>query len=333
MHTQITIGTPDGPMPAFEAVPEGPARGGVVVVQEAFGLTSHLADVTGLFAAAGWHAVAPALFHRAGSPVVGYDDLPSVAPLLAGLTAAGLGVDVAATIDHLGGAGLRPERIAIVGFCMGGSVALHAAAAHALGAAASFYGGGVVEGRFGLPPLVDVAPGLRTPWLGLYADEDKGIPVEQVERLRAAAAGAAVATAVVRYPGAQHGFHCAERPAVHDPDAAADAWTRTLAWFAAYVGRADDVRVTDAADARRFELTVAGTLAGFAEYTLRPGAITLDHTEISDDFGGRGLGGVLARATLDSARARGLAVVPRCPFVKGWIAKHPDYADLVASAR
>jgi predicted GNAT family acetyltransferase len=88
--------------------------------------------------------------------------------------------------------------------------------------------------------------------------------------------------------------------------------------------------VTDAPERSRFEITVDGALAGFAFYRLRPGRITFVHTEIDDAYAGRGLGGQLARAALDAARARGLAVRPDCPFIKGWIAKHPDYADLVA---
>lgn len=79
----------------------------------------------------------------------------------------------------------------------------------------------------------------------------------------------------------------------------------------------------------RFEIRADGGLAGFAAYRSAPGRITFTHTEIDDRFAGRGLGGVLVRAALDAARARGLAVHPECPFVRGWIAKHPDYADLV----
>ena len=63
---------------------------------------------------------------------------------------------------------------------------------------------------------------------------------------------------------------------------------------------------------------------------LAPGRITFVHTEVDDAYAGQGLGGKLARAALDDVRARGLAVRPDCPFIKGWIAKHPDYADLVA---
>jgi predicted GNAT family acetyltransferase len=73
---------------------------------------------------------------------------------------------------------------------------------------------------------------------------------------------------------------------------------------------------------------VDGKPAGQAVYQLRPGTIVFLHTEIDDAYGGRGLGGTLVRAALDSARARELHVVASCPFVRSWIEKHPDYADL-----
>ena len=87
--------------------------------------------------------------------------------------------------------------------------------------------------------------------------------------------------------------------------------------------------VVDAPERSRFEITADGTPAGFAAYRLRDGLITFTHTEIDDAFEGRGLGGRLVRAALDAARDRGLAVHPACPFVWSWIAKHPDYRDLV----
>jgi len=76
---------------------------------------------------------------------------------------------------------------------------------------------------------------LQTPWLGLYGDLDKGIPVEEVEQLRDAVAQAKVPAEIVRYDDADHGFHCNDRPAVFNPAAAADGWARTLDWFERYV--------------------------------------------------------------------------------------------------
>ena len=86
---------------------------------------------------------------------------------------------------------------------MGGSVALVAGTLRPLGAAVTYYGGGVAEGRFGFSPLADLAPTLVSPWLGHFGDLDKGIPVEQVEALRRAAAGAAVETEIYRYADAR----------------------------------------------------------------------------------------------------------------------------------
>ncbi|MFE2428888.1 GNAT family N-acetyltransferase [Streptomyces sp. NPDC059373] len=88
-------------------------------------------------------------------------------------------------------------------------------------------------------------------------------------------------------------------------------------------------RVADNPDRSRFEIFDDNELAGFAEYHRYQDEIAFIHTEIDPRFGGRGLGGALARAALDSARDQGLAVLPYCPFIRGWISKHPDYTELV----
>jgi carboxymethylenebutenolidase len=208
--------------------------GGVVVVQEAFGVTEHVEDVCQRFADAGWLAVAPHLFHRTGDPVLDQTDYDGVLPHVGALTAEGIADDIGAALDYVDGAGFRPDAAGIVGFCMGGSVALATAAHRQLGAAVTFYGGGVSKGRFGYPPLVELAPELRTPWLGLYGDRDPSIPVEDIEALSAAAAEATVATEVVRYPDAGHGFH-RDGSAAYHAESAADAWHRTLDWFARHL--------------------------------------------------------------------------------------------------
>lgn len=238
IHTgDETIATSDGPMPAKVAVPHGNPNGAVVVIQEAFGLTPHIADVAARLARAGWHTVAPALFHRQGSPVIAYDDIASARPIMSTLTADGLTTDLTATFDHLEAAGFPAARVGVVGFCMGGSVTLYAGTLRRLGAAVTFYGGGVTTGRFGLPSLAELAPTLTSPWLGLFGDEDASIPVDEVELLRQAAATASIETAVVRYPGAGHGFHCDERPSHYHADAARDAWQRTLGWLDRHVAK------------------------------------------------------------------------------------------------
>jgi predicted GNAT family acetyltransferase len=79
-----------------------------------------------------------------------------------------------------------------------------------------------------------------------------------------------------------------------------------------------------------YEITVDGTHAGLAAFVERPGVVVFTHTEIDDAFEGQGIGSALARAALDDVRARGLKVNPRCPFIKAWIERHPDYQELVA---
>jgi carboxymethylenebutenolidase len=118
---------------------------------------------------------------------------------------------------------------------MGGTVAFFAATLGTVGAAASFYGGGVTTGRFGFPPLVELAADLKCPWLGLYGDLDQSIPVEQVEALRAATNAVSVPTEIVRYAEGQHGFHCDARPDSFNEAAASDARARALAFFAEHL--------------------------------------------------------------------------------------------------
>jgi predicted GNAT family acetyltransferase len=92
-------------------------------------------------------------------------------------------------------------------------------------------------------------------------------------------------------------------------------------------------RVADNPDLSRFEIFEGDELAGFAEYHRYKEEIAFIHTEVDPRFSGRGLAGRLARAALDAARDQGLAVLPFCPFIRGWITKHPEYADLVPEAQ
>ena len=96
---------------------------------------------------------------------------------------------------------------------------------------------------------------------------------------------------------------------------------------------AETVEIADHPESERYEVHIDGALAGFADYQRGPGQIAFTHTEIDSAFGGRGLAGQLARKSLDDARASGLTVLPFCPFYRGWIAKHPDYIELVPQAR
>jgi carboxymethylenebutenolidase len=227
-------------MPCYEAVPD-PAqlrvRGAVVVLQEAFGVNAHIEDVTRRFADAGYHAVAPHLFHRTGSPTLGYDDFGKVMPHMQALSDEGMLTDVDAVLAHLRDAGLSEGQTGVVGFCMGGRAAFLVAGNRRLGAAVSFYGGGIVTGRSeAMGSLLGLIPEMPTPWLGLFGDADQGIPSEDVERLREElAAHAPVDTEIVRYPHAEHGFHCDARPS-YQAAAAIDGWNRTLVWLESHLG-------------------------------------------------------------------------------------------------
>lgn len=222
-------------MGVYVAEPEGDARGAVVVLQEAFGVNAHIRDVTDRFAAAGHLAAAPHLFWRSGDPELGYEDMTEVMPFIMQLQADEIEADLEATFDHLAGLGVDRSQVAVVGFCMGGSVSFVAGCFWKLGAAVTFYGGGIAQSRFGFPPLFDLAPTLQTPWLGLFGDLDTSIPTAEVQGLEKALAGASVATEVVRYPDANHGFHCDARDSYHEASAK-DGWQRTLAFLEAHLG-------------------------------------------------------------------------------------------------
>jgi carboxymethylenebutenolidase len=217
-------------MDVYVATPDGDARGAVVVLQEAFGVNDHIQDIARRFADAGYVSVAPHLFHRSGDPTLGYEDMTEVIPYIMQLVVNELEADLEATFEYLAGLGFEGRRVATVGFCMGGSIVFLTASYWELGAAVSFYGGGITQGRFQMPPLIDMGPTLQTPWLGLFGDLDESIPIAEVEGLRSATARAGVDTEIVRYPDANHGFHCDARDSYHE-SSAKDGWQRTLDWL------------------------------------------------------------------------------------------------------
>lgn len=90
-----------------------------------------------------------------------------------------------------------------------------------------------------------------------------------------------------------------------------------------------DPVVRDNPDEQRYEIHVDGRLGGFAQYRVRPGLLAFIHTEIDEAFEGQGLGSTLVQQALDDARAKGVAVLPFCPFVNAYIHRHPEYTDLV----
>ncbi|SDD10016.1 carboxymethylenebutenolidase [Sphingomonas sp. YR710] len=229
-----TVDSGGSQMKIYEVGPEGTAKGAVIVIQEAFGITDHIMDVCQRFAAEGYVAVAPHMFHRTGDPLIGYDKMQDVVPHIMKLNREDLEADLKATLDFLAAAGFSGRQVAIVGFCMGGTISFFAGTEWALGAAVTFYGGGIAQGRFGLPAMLELAPSLKTPWLGNFGDRDQSIPVAEVDALREAAAKAGVATEVDRYPEADHGFHCNDRSSFHEASSR-EAWKKTVQFINSHV--------------------------------------------------------------------------------------------------
>jgi carboxymethylenebutenolidase len=221
-------------MAVYEAIPDNP-RAAAIVIQEAYGVNDYIERVARDLAEEGYHAVAPHLFHRTGGEVVPYDDVSKAIEMIGTLSDETILADIDATLVHLRNAGFADSSIGIVGFCMGGRVTFLTVARRPIGAGVGFYGGAIVTGW---PPklaaLIGEADSLKAPWLGLFGDQDASIPVEQVEQLREALKEATVDTEIVRYPNAGHAFHSEPR-ASFVPEAAADAWTRTVDWFTRYL--------------------------------------------------------------------------------------------------
>ena len=236
MAETVTVDSAGDAMKLHVARPDGQAKGAVIVIQEAFGITDHIQDVCARVAAAGYLAVAPHVFHRTGDPVIGYDRMQEVIPHIMQLNREGIDTDLAATFAYLAGEGYTGEAVAIMGFCMGGTIAFYEGAKQKLGAAVTFYGGGIGMSRFGLPPLIDLVPQLETPWIGNYGDLDQSIPLTEVDVLRRAVEAAGVTSEVNRYHDADHGFHCNDRSAFHAESSKA-AWGRTIAFLDAHVTR------------------------------------------------------------------------------------------------
>lgn len=231
----VQIRTSDGPMNAVWRTPKAIPKGAVIVFHEAFGLTDHIVDICERLSSEGWAAISPALLHRQGSPVFDYDDLSSARAMMDNLTPQSLRMDILATMGYLETKGYDDQHIAAIGFCIGGTIAFYANTLRSIGAAITFYGGGITKGRIGLPCLIELAESLKSPWLGLYGDLDESIPIDEVEALRAALKQSHQPTNLVRYENAGHGFHCDARPNHFEPNSAKDAWRKTMNWLGTHV--------------------------------------------------------------------------------------------------
>lgn len=205
----------------YFAAPESGQGPAVVVIQEWWGIVEHIEDLVNRFAAAGFVAIAPDLYH--GKKTKSPDDAMKML----------MELDVERAGKEIAGAGAfllqRPEcsstKYGIVGFCMGGALAQYGATNDPknVGAAASFYGG--------FKKVDTKWEQLEAPLLLIYGENDKGVPAEQGRALAEKLRGMGKNVELVVYPNADHAFFNDTRPEVHNPEAASDAWRRTLELF------------------------------------------------------------------------------------------------------
>lgn len=221
-------------VPLTATVPAGEFSAGIVVIQDALGVGDALASATARLAADGYLAVAPHLYHRvAEEPVTTFDE---ARPLMASLNGPDMTHDIADARGYLDAAGIEPEHMGIVGFCMGGSVSLWQAASGDFAASVTFYGGGVSKARWkGVPSGLESGAALTCPWLGLYGDKDRSITVDEVEQLRTVVGATGLPTSIVRYANAGHAFALDPQSPNYVADSAADAWGHALSWFDAHL--------------------------------------------------------------------------------------------------
>lgn len=218
-------------MHVHEVRPSDPTSA-VILLHEAWGVTPYTEHVADDLAKAGHHVVAPDLLHRDPEPhPIAYGDLERLLPAVERMSDDDVLEDLAAAREALVADGWSDASTGVVGFCLGGRMAFLAALTWPFGSVVSFYPGGIVTASFpNLPPLLARAQTLRSPWLGIFGDEDETIPVADVERLRRTLTSADPSVEIVRYAGAAHAFHNDRRDG-HAPEAAADAWARALAWL------------------------------------------------------------------------------------------------------
>ena len=210
--------------PAYVAEPQGKAKGAMVVLQEIFGVNSHIQDVVNRFAAQGYFAIAPALFERVEKGVdIGYNEATMKAGIalkaaVMALPGSGIMQDIQASIDHAASTGAG--KVGIVGFCFGGFLAWRSACMlTGLSAAVPYYGGGMVADE-------EIARQPKCPVMAHLSDHDHSAPMEGVNALIKAHP-----EVQVHLYNADHGFNCDQRGA-YQKEAADLARERTLAFFA-----------------------------------------------------------------------------------------------------
>jgi carboxymethylenebutenolidase len=205
---------------AYRADPKGAPKGSIVVIQEIFGVNTHIRAVCDRFAGEGYLAVAPALFDRQQRDFqCGYspDEIANARKFIANPDWEAMLRDTQAAIDDARKAASVP--LAVVGFCMGGSIAFLAATRlNNVSAAVCYYGGRIVA-------FADEKP--RCPTQMHFGGQDQSIPMTDVEIIKKKRPDCEIFV----YPEAGHGFHCDERASYHAASAA-QAWERTTAFLA-----------------------------------------------------------------------------------------------------
>ncbi|KQM98701.1 carboxymethylenebutenolidase [Sphingobium sp. Leaf26] len=236
----VSIAANDGfALPAFVARPSGgKAAPVIVVVHEIFGVHEWIRDICRRFAKAGYYAIAPDLFARHGDATKVADFKQLVGTIVSKAPDVQVLADIDTVYDWAGSHGGDGKKRGITGFCWGGRIVwLYAAHSAKLNAGVAFYGR-LVSDKTELQPLsaIEEVPKLKAPVLGQYGALDKGIPVTDVDAMRAALtkAGKSPPDAITVHAGAEHGFMADYRPSYHEAAAKA-AWDATLGWFGTYV--------------------------------------------------------------------------------------------------
>jgi len=233
---EVTIDVNGFKMPAYRAMPAGKTNLPVVLVlSEIFGVHEYIADITHRFAREGYLAIAPELFVRQGDAQSYGEMAKLIAEVISKVPDAQVMADLDACVKWAAANGGDAKRVAVTGFCWGGRQTwLYTAHSKSIKAGVAWYGR-VVGAQNELTPRnpIDIAGQLNGPVLGLYGEADTGIPLDGVEKMKAAlAAGNAnsKASQFVIYKDAPHAFHADYRPS-YRKEAAEDGWKRCLEWF------------------------------------------------------------------------------------------------------
>ncbi|NEQ53203.1 MAG: dienelactone hydrolase family protein [Leptolyngbya sp. SIO3F4] len=228
-------------IPVYVAMPDGDGPfGAVIVLQEIFGVNSHIRDVTERFACEGYVALAPALYHRQAPDFeAGYtpEDIKIGREYKVKTKADELLSDIQATINYTRTLPqVKDGGVGCIGFCFGGHVAYLAATLEDTSAIASFYGAGIPDTAFGPGPVaLERTPQITGTLHCFLGSEDTSIPPEAVGQIRSALEQANIDHQIFEYEGAQHGFFC-DRRGSYNPDAADDAWAKVKQLFADKLG-------------------------------------------------------------------------------------------------